>query len=132
MANVSAEETILLFGSGVEGSVAEPRCLLVVVVVAPFGKVVRKLEAGGVCVCVFKVNDDKLFVGVGGQEKRRCARWQKTEDVTVLSLRGVRWVKRAGDKDNLHRCEQRHSESAADRAQCTVLPATRGISAPSS
>jgi len=87
---VGANEAVLLFGSGVEGCVAEPGHLLVVVVVAPFGKVVGELEARGVCIGVLEVDNDQLLVRVGGQEKGRCARRQKTEDVAVLGLRSFR------------------------------------------
>jgi len=88
--HVGANEAILLFGSGVEGRVAEPGHLLIVVVVAPFGEVVGELEARGVCVGVLEVNDNQLLVRVGGQEKRRSARGKETEDVAVLGLQSVR------------------------------------------
>jgi hypothetical protein len=88
--HVSADKSVLLFGGGVEGRVAEPGCFLIVVVVAPFCKVVGELEAGGVRVGVLEVNDNELLVCVRRQEKRRRARGQETEDVTVLGLRSVR------------------------------------------
>lgn len=64
MADVSADETVLFFRSGVQRGVAEPRHFLIVVVVAPFCKVVGKLETRSVCVGILKINDDELFVGV--------------------------------------------------------------------
>jgi len=44
-----------------------------VVVVAPFGEMVCKLQAGRVRICVLKINDDKLLVSIGWKEKRRGA-----------------------------------------------------------
>jgi hypothetical protein len=88
--HISAYESVLLFGRGVEGSVAVPRCFLVVIVVAPFGKVVGELETRRVCAGVFKVNDDELLVCVCGQEERRFTRGENTEDVAVLSLQSVK------------------------------------------
>lgn len=40
------------------------------IVVAPFGEVVCKLEPGSVCTRVFEINDNQLLVGVGWQQQR--------------------------------------------------------------
>jgi hypothetical protein len=60
----------VLFGnSGVGGGVAGVGGGLVVVV-APFCKVVCEFEAGGVGIGVFEINDYELFVLVGRMEER--------------------------------------------------------------
>ena len=69
VAHVGPREAVLLFGLGVCVGVALPRVHWVMVVVTPFGKVVGKLQAWGVCASIFKVDDDELLVGVGGQQE---------------------------------------------------------------
>jgi hypothetical protein len=39
-----------------------------VIVIAPFREVVGKLQARRVCVCIFKVNHDKLFMFIRRKE----------------------------------------------------------------
>ncbi len=68
MQDVAADEALLLFGGWVVVCVAGVGGLRVVVVVAPFGEVVCEFEAAHVGVGVFEVDDDELFVFVGGEE----------------------------------------------------------------
>ena len=76
-----------LFLNGGEGfGVADVRGGGVVVVVAPFRKVVCELEAGGIARGVFEVNDDELLVRVGWQEEWGLGGGEEAEDVAVLSL----------------------------------------------
>jgi hypothetical protein len=42
----------------------------IVVIIAPFCKVIREFEARGVGGSVFEVDYNELFVGVGREEKR--------------------------------------------------------------
>ena len=57
------------------------------VVVAPFCKVIGKVEPGRVGGCVFKVNDDKLLMLVGGLEQWRFfIVGTETKNIAVLSL----------------------------------------------
>lgn len=131
MADVGAQEAVLFFGGGVDVGVAAPGGGGVVVVVAPFGEVVGELQAGRVGVRVFKVDDDELLVRIGGQQERRCARGQKTEDVSVLSLNFVSSLSDERGSQNVHRCGQRHSENAVDPAPCIAPPTMHDTSAPS-
>jgi hypothetical protein len=68
--DVCLDEVALLVWSRVAGCRAGVRVDRVVVVVAPFCKVIGKVESGRVGSCVFKVNDDELLVLVGGLEER--------------------------------------------------------------
>ena len=76
--HVSPHEAVLLFGLGVSAGVALPRVNWVVVVVAPFGKVIGKLQTWSVCAGILKVDNDELLMSVGGQQERRGAGWKQT------------------------------------------------------
>lgn len=69
MADIGADKAVLFFRCGVQGGVAEPGHLFIMIIVAPFCKVVGKLEAWGVRVGVFEVNDNELFVCVRGKQE---------------------------------------------------------------
>lgn len=64
MVDIGADEALLLFQCWVLFGVALPRVGGVVVIVAPFCKVVCEFEAGGVGGGILKVDNDELLVGV--------------------------------------------------------------------
>ena len=66
---IGFEETVLFFWSWVATSAADPRSVGFVIVVAPFGEVVCKLESWKISCRVFKVDDDELLVFIGCLEK---------------------------------------------------------------
>jgi len=56
------------------------------IIVAPFRKVVRELQARSVCGCIFEVNHNKLAVLIIRQEEWRLAGWLQAHQVAVLGL----------------------------------------------
>ena len=89
MLNVSLDEAVLFFWGWIALRAAGERDELVAVVIAPFGEVVSEFETGKIGIGVFKVDDDKLFMLVGGLEERGVTGRLKAEDVAVLSLGGA-------------------------------------------
>lgn len=91
MINITANEPLLFLESRIPRRITEPRLLRVVIVVAPFRKVVCELETRRVGGCIFEVNNDELFVRVLREEERGRGRaaavvGDEAENVAVLSL----------------------------------------------
>lgn len=87
MVHVCPDEALLLLKAWVTISVAGKGNHWIVVVVHPFREMVGKLEPGGVGSCVFKINDDKLFVLVCRLQKWRLFVIRTNpKNVAVLSL----------------------------------------------
>ena len=90
MVYVCLDEVALLLKARVTGYVAGPCGLGVVIVVGPFGEVVGEFHTNGIGSSVLKVDDNKLFVLVGGLEERRfLIVGLEAENVAVLCLRKV-------------------------------------------
>lgn len=62
MLHVGSDESILFFGGGIVGWIDGPGSVRMMIVVAPFCKVVGKFVAWEVGTSIFKVNDNKLFM----------------------------------------------------------------------
>jgi len=65
MVDVGFDETVLLFGRGILGRVAGEGGGGVVIVVAPLGKMIGKLETYDICGGILEVDYNELFVFVG-------------------------------------------------------------------
>jgi hypothetical protein len=61
----------------------------VVIVVAPFGKMVCELQTGGISGGVFEIDNDELFVSVGWEKERRFTGRLKSEDIAILCLHSI-------------------------------------------
>ncbi len=64
MIDVGADESSLLLNVGIILGVAGPRLICIMVIVAPFGKVICELQSGCVGRGILKVNDYQLLVGI--------------------------------------------------------------------
>lgn len=84
-------------------------------------EMVGKFEAADIGGCVFEVDDDKLFVFVGGKEERRFAAGFDTEKVAVLGLVGIsRETSKRVQICFLHHYGQRPTAPSDDLAHRTV------------
>ncbi len=70
-------------------SIASVWCDRIVIIVAPFSKVVCELKTGSVSGGIFEVDNNKLFMRVGWKKERRFAGRLEPEDIAVLSLESI-------------------------------------------
>ena len=87
MIHVGLDEPPLLLEGWILGSVANVWRNSVVIIVCPFGEVVGKLQADQVRPSILEIDDDQLFVLVGGlQQRRLLIVGPDAQDVAILSL----------------------------------------------
>jgi hypothetical protein len=109
--NIGFDEASLFFFSGVVIGITGVRGDRVVVIIAPFCEMVCELETRCVGGGVFKVDDNKLFVGVGWVEEGRFDRRFEAEDIAVLCLDSFSSRIHRSRYEYLHHYEQRPAAS---------------------
>ena len=89
MVYIGLNEAALFFFGWVILGVAGVRRSRVMIIITPFGKVVRELETRSVSGGVLEVNYDQLLVGVRWEQQRGFARWLEAENIPVLGLQNI-------------------------------------------